>query len=83
MTTVGILEAKTQLSALVDQVEAGQEVTITRHGRPVARLVSAVTAVDTDRSRAAFARIIERRKAMNLDGLSWKELKELRDEGRP
>ena len=82
MTTVGILEAKTQLSALVDQVEAGQEVTITRHGRPVARLVSPIAAVDTERSRAAFARIVQRRKAMGGAGLSWDELKAMRDEGR-
>lgn len=83
MTTVGILEAKTHLSALVDQVEAGQEVTITRHGRPVARLVSGRSGVDTERSRAAFTRIVERRKSMKTGGLSWSELKELRDEGRP
>jgi prevent-host-death family protein len=83
MTTVGILEAKTHLSALVDQVQAGQEVTITRHGRPVVRLVAAVNAVNTERSRAAFARIMERRKAMKSSGLSWQELKAMRDEGRP
>lgn len=42
MTQVGILEAKTRFSALVDQVEAGGEaVIITRHGRPVARLLAA------------------------------------------
>ncbi len=82
MTSVGILQAKTQLSALVDQVEAGKEVTITRHGRPVARLVSAVAANDTDRSRAAFARIVARRKAIKTGGMSWEELKALRDEGR-
>jgi prevent-host-death family protein len=38
---VGIFEAKTQLSALVDEVEKGQEIVITRHGKPVARLVRA------------------------------------------
>ena len=36
---VNIYAAKTQLSRLVDQVNAGEEVVITRHGRPVARLV--------------------------------------------
>jgi prevent-host-death family protein len=37
--TVSIYEAKTHLSRLVAQVEQGEEIEITRHGRPVARLV--------------------------------------------
>lgn len=36
---VGIHEAKTRLSALLRQVEAGQEVEIARAGEPIARLV--------------------------------------------
>jgi prevent-host-death family protein len=36
---VNIYAAKTQLSRLIDQASAGEEVVITRHGRPVARLV--------------------------------------------
>jgi len=39
MRTVGILEAKTRLSELVSSAANGDSVTITRHGRPVARLV--------------------------------------------
>jgi prevent-host-death family protein len=39
MATVNIHEAKTHLSRLVEQVEAGQEIVIARAGRPVARLV--------------------------------------------
>lgn len=39
MTSVGAFEAKTHLSALLDRVERGEQVTITRHGRPVAKLV--------------------------------------------
>ena len=41
MKTVGIFEAKTQLSSLVDEVEQGRDVIITRHGKPVAKLVRA------------------------------------------
>jgi prevent-host-death family protein len=37
--SVNIYEAKTQLSRLVEQVEAGEEIVIARAGRPVARLV--------------------------------------------
>ena len=39
MTTVGAYEAKTHLPRLLEEVEGGGTVTITRHGRPVARLV--------------------------------------------
>ena len=39
MRTVGLAEAKAQLSALLDAVEAGDEVVITRRGQAVARLV--------------------------------------------
>lgn len=38
MDTVSLAEAKAQLSKLIDQVEAGGEIVITRHGRPVARV---------------------------------------------
>ncbi len=40
---VTVSAAKTQLSQLLDQAIAGQEVIITRHGRPVAKLVGAQT----------------------------------------
>jgi prevent-host-death family protein len=35
---IGAYEAKTHLSKLLDEVEAGASITITRNGRPVARL---------------------------------------------
>jgi prevent-host-death family protein len=41
MKTVGLAEAKAQLSALLDAVEAGDEVLITRRGQAVARLIAA------------------------------------------
>ena len=40
MTVVNVHEAKTQLSRLLAQVEAGEEVVIARRGEPVARLVA-------------------------------------------
>ena len=39
MTVINVHEAKTQLSRLLAQVEAGDELIIARRGRPVARLV--------------------------------------------
>lgn len=38
MKAIGIFEAKSTLSHLVEQVEAGAEILLTRHGKPVARL---------------------------------------------
>jgi len=39
--SVGAYEAKTHLPRLLDRVEGGETITITRHGKPVARLVPA------------------------------------------
>ena len=48
--TVGSFEAKTKLAELLDKVEAGETVTITRRGKPVARLVPA-TVDEGERAR--------------------------------
>ena len=40
---VTLAEAKAHISALVTEAEAGAEITITRHGKPVARIVGAPT----------------------------------------
>jgi prevent-host-death family protein len=56
MERIGIYDARGRLSELVDRVESGEEVLLTRHGRPVARLVPARR--PKERSRAgAVARI--------------------------
>lgn len=78
MVTVGAFEAKTHLSALLDRVAAGEEVVITKHGKPVARLVAA-RRVERTRVNEAFEKLIALRKGTTLGGLSWKEL---RDQGR-
>lgn len=43
--TVTLAEAKAHLSSLVTEAAAGAEITITRHGKPVARIVGAPTKV--------------------------------------
>lgn len=55
MTTVGAYEAKTHLPRLLDEVAAGGTVTITRHGRPVARLVGVRGAAAEEDVVAALA----------------------------
>lgn len=44
MKEVAVYEAKTRLSELLAEVEQGEQVTITRHGQPVARLVAVAAA---------------------------------------
>jgi prevent-host-death family protein len=78
MLTVGAFEAKTHLSSLLERVERGEEVVITRHGKAVARLVPAEK-IDRERVRAAIAKLKELSREQTLGGISWKEL---RDEGR-
>ena len=51
MIEVGAFEAKNKLSALLDRVEQGEEIIITRHGRPVARLVPNREGIDALRYR--------------------------------
>ena len=79
MITVGAFEAKTHLSALLEKVAGGEEVTITKHGKPIARLIKAA-AVDQADIDDAVAQLRRLRKGTTLGGLSWMEL---RDEGRP
>lgn len=78
MTTIGAFEAKTHLARLLDRVEGGESFTITKHGRPVARLVPAA-GPDRARAREAAERLKRFAERHSLGGLSWKEL---RDEGR-
>lgn len=44
MSTVSPADAKAHLSKLIDRVEAGETIDITRRGRPVARRASAASA---------------------------------------
>ena len=68
MESIGAFEAKRNLSKLLDRVADGESLTITRHGRPVARLVP----VDGGRTRArrAAQRIIARRRHLARAPLS-------------
>ena len=49
MESVGLFEAKTRLSELVARAEAGAEVIITRHNRPVAKIVPVAEASSSPR----------------------------------
>ncbi len=83
MKTVGAFEAKNKLGQLLDLAEQGQEVTITRHGKAVARLVPAKATVGRAEAHAAIRRIRERAEALKLGRFDWAEWKAYRDDGRP
>ena len=54
MKQVGIKQARQELPALIDRAEAGEEITITRQGKAVARLVGAPKRAKTLPSLAQF-----------------------------
>jgi len=83
MKVVGAFEAKNTLGRLLDLVEQGEEVTITRHGKDVARIVPARPSPGRDTARAAIQRMRKRAEAAKLGRFDWAEWKAYRDEGRP
>ena len=79
MRQIGAFEAKNRLSELLAAVENGEEVTITKHGRPVARLVP-FARHDQARVAAAIAELRELRRHVRL--APGESVKDLVDEGR-
>jgi prevent-host-death family protein len=84
MKHVGIFEAKTHLSSLVDEAEKGSEVVITRRGKPVAKLVRAQPELMEEqiaRRRKAIAELREIAKRLNIRA-TQEEIKSWIEEGR-
>lgn len=76
METVGLFEAKTHLSELIARAERGEEVVITRHNKPVARIVPIVTAEpDAAARRAAVNALLRGARGRTL-GMDWRALRE-------
>ena len=78
MIEVGAFEAKTHLSSLLEKVRHGAEVVITKRGKPVARLIPAEQA-DQSQINATISKLLTLRKEVTLQSVDWKDL---RDEGR-
>jgi prevent-host-death family protein len=72
MRTVGAYEAKTHLPRLLDDVERGETITITKHGREVARLVPAVPASGTP--DAVIQELRSARSGIRIGRLSVREM---------
>ena len=73
-STVGAYEAKTRFAQFLSRVEAGEEITITRHGHPVARLVPALPEHSTQSRREAIAKMRELAGRNSLKGLRVRDL---------
>jgi prevent-host-death family protein len=72
--SVGAYEAKTHFSQLLERVAAGEEITITRHGNPVARLVPALASPSIDSRREAILKMRELASRNRLGGLRVRDL---------
>jgi prevent-host-death family protein len=83
MREIGAFEAKNKLGQLLDLVEQGEEITITRHGKEVARLVPIQPMRNRDQARAALQRMRDRAEQHKLGRFDWDEWKAYRDDGRP
>ena len=83
MREVGAFEAKNKLGQLLDLVERGEEIVITRHGKAVARLVPPQQAFNRDHARAAIRRVRESAEKLKLGPFEWTQWKSYRDDGRP
>jgi prevent-host-death family protein len=91
MKHVGIFEAKTNLSRLIEQVEKDQEVIITRNGKPVAQLVPVTrkrvhdvvefTPAKIERRRQALERLREIANRLKINP-THEEIKSWINEGR-
>jgi prevent-host-death family protein len=75
MVTVTLVEAKAHLSELLDKVETGEQVVITRHGRPIAHLAAISKPKQPVRDLTAFRATMPRLRKSNAI-----RLREMRDE---
>ena len=76
MSTVSLAQAKAHLSRLLDQVEAGEEIIVTRHGQPVARISPVENPKQPIKSLAEFRSRMPHWRKSSVELLS-----EMRDEG--
>lgn len=82
MITVGSFEAKTKLAELLDKVEAGETVTITRRGTAVAQLVPMKSVDEKARQRALIDEIKRKRAGWDKGAKPGSTIPELIKAGR-
>ena len=75
MHTVDVFEAKTHLAALLDRVAGGEQITITKHGIPVAMLMPPASRSARNREEA-IRKLMEFAQGRSLRGLTIRGLVE-------
>lgn len=83
MRVISASEAKAKFSELLGDVERGEVVEITRHGKSVARVVPTQVGSVEDRRKAAVAWILENKRNGRRTGITIEDILSARDEGRP
>jgi prevent-host-death family protein len=78
MERIGIYDARAKLSELIERVQSGEEVVLTRHGEPVARLVPEKPRQKRSRA-AAVTRIRALARKLNIRDV---DVRKLIEEGR-
>ncbi len=79
MQSIQASEAKTRFLSLLDEVERGETIIITRHGKQIAR-IQPEREFDAERAKQAFEQIRELRK--RIGSMTVEEILAARDEGR-
>ena len=74
MSDIALFEAKNRLSELINRVEAGEEIAITRRGKVVARLVPPAPEQADQRARDAIAALRASRQGVSLGRLNSRDL---------
>ncbi len=83
MTEVGAFEAKNTLGNLLERVSKGEEITISRRGKPVARLVPVNARPDSQKARDAADALRTLSRELKSEGdVSLSDVLAWRDEGR-
>jgi len=79
LKTIAAYDAKTRFSELLERVANGEEITITRHGSPVARMTPVKRRSSAEQRRAAIESMRSLASRLDLGGL---RIRDLIDEGR-
>ena len=82
MLEIGVAEAQQQIAALLERVQEGEQVIVTREGVGVIRMLPIVSEQEDRRRAEESAARIEARSKTMLGDFSWKTMKRYRDFGR-
>lgn len=84
MRTIALAEAKDHFSEIVAAAEAGEEILVTRHGKPAVRIVAATNEIIGRRNREGIRMLAEHRERLAKRGATatTEEMIAWKNEGR-